>query len=166
MSTPIAKALAFCAHLATAVRDGTKTVTYKPLSPNDLARRAAGWKGEATPYPVGAKTQIYEPCGHAATGKVFESSFTPKDARAERNAPASFRPITRLESELTATIVACELVKLSTLTESDARKSVVAPAGSTALSEFERQWRATYRGPQAWEMDPLCWRIAFTVNQE
>lgn len=162
--TTIAKHLEFCAHLAASVRDGSKTVTYKPLSPGDLQRRTEGFTSDDVPYPVGAASRIFEPCGFGPSGRIFESSFTPKDARAPRTPPAGFRPTARLDTELVAKILACDLVKLSSVTEADAAKAgIVAPAGSTRRAEFERQWREAYRGPQAWEQDPLCWRIEFVL---
>jgi hypothetical protein len=163
MSTQIAKHLEFCAHLAAAVRDGSKTVTYKPLSPGAITRHAQGVVSEKVPYPVGSVARIFEPSGRGPGGIVFESSFTSKDATKQRKPPADFRPTGQLDTELTVTILASTIVKLSSITEADARLSVVAPAGSTARAEFERQWRAAYRGPQAWEQDPLCWRIDFAI---
>jgi hypothetical protein len=71
-----------------------------------------------------------------------------------------------LRSEKSVTITACDLVKLSTITEAEATLAgTIPPDGSTYLAEFERQWRSAYRGAQAWEADPLCWRIAFNLNE-
>jgi hypothetical protein len=72
--------------------------------------------------------------------------------------------MTGMRAEKTVLIKSCTLHQLSTITEAEAKLAgTVPPDGSTYLAEFERQWRGAYRGAQAWEADPLCWRVAFTL---
>jgi hypothetical protein len=156
---PIAKPLEFCAHLAAAVRAGKKTITYKPLSVADLKRRAQGFKGTGSPYQPGVVVGVVEPVGQVHGKRVFASSFP------EGAPPVGFISTGQWGTEISVTILDCKIVRLSTVTEAEAvLAGIAAPPSSTARAEFERQWRGAYHGPQGWDEDPLCWRVAFEIR--
>ncbi len=157
--------LEFCTHLARAVRDGAKTTTWKPLSAADQERRAEGYTSNDVPYPVGAVVPIMEAWGYVNGVITFASSFSTGRASDPFKPPVSFKPQFGTRTEKSATIVSCDLVKLATITEEEAKLAgTIPPDGGTFLAEFERQWRGNYKDALSWDKNPLCWRIAFTLN--
>lgn len=161
------KPLEFCVHLARAVRTGAKTTTWKPLSPADQERRAAGYTSNDVPYAIGSIAPVMEAWGYLNGAIAFASTFSTGRATDPFKPPSNFKPQHGTRTEKSVTVVSCELRKLSTITEEEAvLAGTIPPEGSTYLAEFERQWRGNYRGLQAWEADPLCWRVAFALTQE
>lgn len=160
----INKPLEFCTHLARAIRANVKTTTWKPLSPADQERRAAGYTSPNVPFPAGSVSPLMEPWGYVNGKITFASSFAPDTATGPSTPPPGWRPMRGTRWEKSLLISSCDLVQLSTITEEKARLTGTnPPEGSTYLAEFERQWRAAYRGAQAWDSDPYCWLIAFTL---
>lgn len=160
------KPLEFCTHLARAVRDGVKTTTWKPLSPADQERRAAGYTSDDVPYVVGAIVPIMEAWGYVNGAVTFASTFSTGRATDPFAPPASFKPQLGARSEKSVKILSCDLVRLATITEAEAiRAGTIPPDGGTFLAEFERQWRSNYQGPLGWDANPLCWRVAFQLTK-
>lgn len=154
------KALEFCTPFARAARMGAKTTTWKPLSPADQARRAGGYTSDSVPYPIGAVTSILEPWGYLDGAIVYAATFS-------GDPPPNFKLQRGVRSAKKATIVSCDLVRLATMNEAEAvLAGAIPPNGVTALDEYKRQWGITYSGPLAWDANPLCWRVGFTVNDE
>jgi hypothetical protein len=158
--------LVFCAHLARTIRLGLKTVTWKPLAPADLERRSAGYVSEAKPFTPGEVVTLIEPWGYRGGAVVYMSSFVNERQGAPFTIPDGFSPMQGTRGQRTLTIISCDLRNLHTLDEADARLAgAIPPDGEPYLVEFQRQWTA-YRGLQAWDANPLCWRISFTLNPE
>lgn len=159
------KPLEFCTHLARAVRDGIKTTTWKPLSPADQERRAAGYTSNDVPYVVGSSTPIMEAWGYMNGAVTFASTFSTGRATDPFNPPPNFKLQHGARSEKSVTIKSCTLVRLATITEAEAvLAGTVPPDGGTFLAEFERQWRGNYKDVLGWDANPLCWRVAFTLD--
>lgn len=159
--TTTGKSLEFCPHLSRAIRDGKKVTTWKPISAAELAKLAAD--PAFRPFAIGAVCQIMEPWGKALGKDVFSSSFS--EAFRIAKPPPRFVPMPGLRSEVGVTITACEVRKLSTITESDAIKAGTIPVDpdTTFRAAFERQWKSAYGGAQAWDADPSCWVISFQL---
>lgn len=159
------KPLEFCTHHARAARAGTKTVTWKPLSPADQERRLLGYNDTPGPFIVGYTAQVMEPWGYVNGAVAFASSFVSDIATDPSNYPLGWKLMPGVRSERTATITAVSMRRLSTLTEEEAvLAGTPPPNGSTWLAEYQRQWNNTYRGTQAWGANPLCWRVTFALN--
>ena len=159
------KTLLFCSHLARAIRLGHKTVTWKPLASADLERRANGFVTNVQPFFVGDIVRLEEPWGYLGSVITYESSFVNEKQSGPFTEPPGFRPVQGARGERTLTITGCDLRNLNTIDENEANLAgTIPPDGSTYLAEFERQWRGAYRDLQAWDANPLCWRIAFTLN--
>jgi hypothetical protein len=155
----------FCAHLARAIHDGLKTTTWKPLSAADNVRRLAGYKSDEVPFDPGTILTLEEPWGVVGSKNVLASSFTPARRSDAATPPDGWRQMIGTRPSGTITVVACTLRRLATITEDEAKLAgTIPPDGGTYRAEFEAQWRGAYRGAQAWDENPYCWLLAFTLN--
>ncbi len=159
------KPLEFCAHLAKAVRRGTKTTTWKPLSKADQQRRTEGYSNDIGPFIVGDTVRMMEPYGTVGREVVFFSSFVQDGYGMSYDVPVGFQRGHDMWTGVSLLIESCELKKLSDMNEQEAILSGMVPGeGRTHLQEFEKQWRDAYKGAQGWDSDPWCWRVQFRIS--
>jgi hypothetical protein len=155
----------FCAHLARAIHDGQKTTTWKPLSVADNARRLAGYQSNEVPFVPGTTLVMDEPWGLVGPNIVLASSFTPARRSDAATPPDGWRAMNGTRPGGKLTVASCSLRRLATITEDEAKLAgTIPPDGDTYRAEFERQWRGAYRDAQAWDANPYCWLISFTLS--
>jgi hypothetical protein len=155
----------FCTHLARAVRDGIKTLTWKPFSQADMEAYRSGaqptspfgivndtlWVRE--PWALDADNHVHFLGELAAPG--FRAALTPIGGL-----KGQLTPLPRERAELFLRVTELQIAPLHSVTEESAQAAGMLPTGGrTHREEFEHQWRTIYRGPQAWDANPICWRV-------
>lgn len=160
------KSIIFCAHLARAVRLGHKTITWKPLSPDDIDRRVNdGFVTNEKPFNVDDVVRMEEPWGYLNGVVTYASSFVNEKRSGAFTTPIGFHPVQGTRGDRTLKITGCDLRNINTIDEADAHLAgTIPPDGGTYLAEFIAQWGGAYRDQQAWPANPLCWRISFTLQ--
>ena len=157
----------FCTQLARAIAQGTKTLTYKPLTVAEASALAAG-KTPKSPYgQPGDVLWVDEPWG-TARGKIIHlANCAPDGFRQPVTYPVGYHPgsgpLARANARLLLDVVAIDIVNLQAHNEKSAKATVNAPSEgrTTYLDELKAQWATAYYGPHAWDANPLCWRVKF-----
>jgi hypothetical protein len=160
----------FCTHLARAIRKGQKTVTYKPLTPDEVALHT---KAMPVPCPYGQAGDtlwVRESWGTLPNKTIaFEADYAGDGQGAVLKLPVGFIPgnasLTQQQARSILTVKSIDIINLHTITEADAQAAGTLPTHRRTkhLDEFVAQWNAAYpRWP--FSSGPLVWKIAFTVN--
>jgi hypothetical protein len=169
MSTTNERPIDFCLHLAAGVRQGKKTITYKPLPAASAARYLAT---KTLPPPmyglVGDLLWMREPFAIEADSSIdylAARAGTKYDTRAATAGQAMHAStMTRDQAAIVLKLTEITVVRLSDdLTEEKARAAGMDPRDKRSYrAEFAAQWDEAYKG-LAVATNPVVWRLSFAV---
>lgn len=169
MSTPSERPIDFCLHLAAAVRQGKKTITYKTLPPASAQRYLTT---KALPPPmyglVGDFLWMREPYAIEANGSVdylAARASTKYDTRVATAGQAMHAStMTRDLASIVLKLTEVTVVRLSDdLTEERAKTAGMDPRDKRShRAEFIAQWDEAYKGLTV-ATNPAVWRLSFVI---
>jgi hypothetical protein len=172
MSTPSERPIDFCLHLAAAVRQGKKTIAYKPMPAASAARYLANKTAPEPAYgAIGDDLWMREPFALTASSVVYPAAVTTTKYNAQ--IPADFpRPIlpaalmTRDQAVVVMALTGVAVVRLSDdLTEARALAAGMNPRDSRSCrDEFIAQWDEAYGKGLTVASNPPVWRLSFKLN--
>lgn len=159
----------FCIHLARAVAQGRKTVTYKPLSQTEIRLGEEG-KNVRCPYGTAGDTLwVREPYGLVGDKVVYRADYAADgwDGKVlvPDNVEIQSTAMVRAQARTVLTVQSIDIVNLQTVDEVAAHAAGTIPSygRTTYLDEFKAQWDYSYvRIP--WASDPVVWCVTFTKN--
>lgn len=173
MSASTERPIDFCLHLAAAIRQGKKTIAYKPLP----AVSAARYRADKTPPPpmygaAGDVLWMREPFAIGADGNgnidyPAARASTRYDAKITDAAGPITRAstMTRAQASIVLKLVEVTVVRLSDdLTEDRARAAGMTPRDRRSCrEEFIAQWNEAYGKGLIVAKNPPVWRLSFAI---
>lgn len=161
----------FCLHLAAAIRQGKKTLAYKPIPAAALARYLADGSVPAPVYGgAGDHLWLREPFVRAQNGVVYAgaSATTKYDTKVGDGVGRPILPSTQMTRDQASILLAISevvVVRLDDdLTDATALAAGMDPRDARSpRDEFVAQWDEAYPGGLAVASNPPVWRIAFSV---